>query len=313
MKQLCLFLIIFVLPALGFGQFIGDSVIVYVDNRVEMNVSVKDYENLKSSDAAIRALIGFKAILPEIKDQLSSDVADLVKYSSSRSLTIEPGDPTIIYLHKEGKMSNTGFRDQAIISGDDFKILITTTDLSKISDMALSACLEKVVGMLPDRTHWSRNLSYECIDGQVVLLDNKMNKVDMLELHAGIGAGLIKNNWVTDISLGLGLYFNKKGMVRGPHVSSNMIFDFAAEGKMNINTFLNIGYSWDLERKSDKPNMLGIDLGYLIAKQGDLFGENTFKFGVNWSPAEHINVSPQLYVTSSFKQAFPGIRVGFGF
>jgi hypothetical protein len=313
MKQLCLIIAISALPTLGFGQFIGDSVIVYIDNRVEINVAVPDFEDLKSSDAVIKSLNGFRDLLPEIQDQLSSDEADLVRYSESGTLTIEPGDPKIIFLQKDGKMSNTGFRDRAIVAGKDFKILITTTDLSKISDMALSTCFEKVIKLLPEQTHWSKNISYECIDGETTLLDNMNNKVDMLELQAGVGAGLIKNNWVTDISLGVGLYFNKKGMVRGAHISSNMIFDFATEGNMNINTFLNLGFSWDLERKSDQANMLGLELGYLIVKQGDLFGENTFKFGVNWSPAKHINVSPQLYVTDNFKQAFPGIRVGFGF
>ena len=101
-------------------------------------------------------------------------------------------------------------------------------------------------------------------------------------------------------------------MIKSPYVSSNMIFDFNTESNLNINTFLNIGHRWNLDKKSEKPNMLGVELGYLIVKQGDLFGKNTFKLGVNWSPAKHISVSPQLYISDNFKTAYPGIRIGFG-
>jgi len=288
-------------------------VIVYVDNRVEINVAVSDYQNLKSSDDVIKSLEKFRSLLPAIGRELSSREPVLVKIAKDGTLTIEPGDPKIIFLEKDGKMSNTGFRDRAVISGEDYQIIITTTDLSQISDLALDSCFEKVVQMLPKKTNWSRNLSYECINGQTSLIENKNNRADLLELHAGAGAGLIRGNWTTDVSLGIGLFFNKKGMMRGPQVSANMIFDFASEGNMNINTFLNLGYAWDLERKTDKANILGVELGYLISRQGDLFGENTFKFAVNWSPAKLVTVSPQLFVTDNFKQAFPGVRIGFGF
>lgn len=324
MKQLCLIVLaLIVFPIVGSAQFIGDTVIVYVDNRVEIKVAISDYHNLKSSDDVVKSLEKFRALLPKIGSELSAKVnvgggllpkePALVKIAKDGTLTIEPGDPKIIFLEKDGKMSNTGFRDRAVIAGEDYQIIITTTDLSQISDLPLDNCFEKVVRMLPEKTNWSRNLSYECVDGQTSLIVNKNNRVDLLELQAGAGAGLIKGNWTTDISLGLGLFLNKKGMMSGPQVSANMIFDFASEGSMNINTFLNLGYAWDLERKTDKPNILGLELGYLVSRQGELFGENTFKIAVNWSPAKFVKVSPQLFVTDNFKQAFPGVRIGFGF
>jgi hypothetical protein len=314
MKQLCLIVLaLIIFPILGSAQFIGDSVIVYVDNRVEINVAISDYQNLKSSDDVVKSLEKFRSLLPELGRELSSREPVLVKITKDGVLTIEPGDPQIIFLEKDGKMSNTGARDRAVIAGEDYQITITTTDLSQISDLELDSCFGKVVKMLPKKTNWSRNLSYECINGQTSLIENKNNRTDLLELHAGAGAGLIKGNWTTDVSLGIGLFFNKKGMMRGPQVSANMIFDFASEGNMNINTFLNLGYAWDLERKTDKANILGVELGYLISRQGDLFGENTFKFAVTWSPSKLVTVSPQLFVTDNFNQAFPGVRIGFGF
>jgi hypothetical protein len=177
----------------------------------------------------------------------------------------------------------------------------------------LSGCLEKVITQLPEKIRWSRTLKYECINGVVTELESKNNEFDMLELQLGAGGGLVRDKWVADISFGVSLGLNHKGIPGGPYISSNMMFDFDVESNMSINTFLNVGYNWTLNKKSENPDMLGVDLGYLIVKQGDLFGENTFKLGFNWSPAKYVNVSPQLYVTDNFKQAFPGIRIGFGF
>lgn len=313
MKQLCLIFIISILPIIGFAQLKGDSVIVYVDNRVEIKVAVPDYNDLKTSDSIIFALKEFKRIMPEFESQLSSGSADLVKFSVSGPLTVEPGDSKIIFLNKGGKLTNTGFRDQLIIIGGKYKILITTTDLSKLEDLPLSNCFEKVIALLPEKNRSSMSLYYECINGNITELENKNNTTDFIELQFGAGAGLIKSTWAADFSFGIGIGLNHKGMIRSPYVSTNAIFDFDAENKININTFLNVGYSWNLDKKTDKPNLLGVEIGYLIVKQGDIFGENTFKFGIQWSPAKHIFVTPQLYITDNFKTVFPGIRIGFGF
>ena len=53
MKQLCIILTISMLPTLGFGQFIGDSVIVYIDNRVEVKVAIPDYADIKTVNNAV--------------------------------------------------------------------------------------------------------------------------------------------------------------------------------------------------------------------------------------------------------------------
>ena len=290
--------------------------IVYVDNRVEIIVAVPDYINLKSSDNATSALKEFESMIPEIVDKLSSGSADLVKFSVGSSVTVEPGDPQLVYLIKDGELSNTGFRDHVIINGKEFKIIITTSDISKISDLSLSKCLEKVVAILPEKTMMSKSLYYECIDEDIKVLEDKHKTnppVEFLEFNMGAGAGLIKSTWVPDISFGVGIGFNRKGALRYPYVSSNMLFDFDTESNTNINTFLNVGYGWNTKKQGKKIDLLAIELGYLISKQGDLFGENTFKLGVNWSPAKGIFVSPQLYITDNFKTAFPAIRIGFGF
>ena len=317
MKQLCLILTISILPPPGFGQVVGDSIIVYVDNRVEIIVAVPDYIKLKSSDDVVTAMVDFQTLITEIVDQLSSGSPDLVKFSPGTSLTIEPGDPKYVFLMKDGELSNTGFRDHAIISGEGFQIFITASDLSKIADLSLSKCLEKVIAILPEKSNWSKSLYYECVDENVKELEDKSKvnpPLDFLELSAGAGANLLKGKWVADLSIGLGLGFNRKGaLTYNPYVSANLVFDFDAASNTNINTFLNLGYRWNVNKKAEKPDMLGVELGYLIMKQGDLFGDNTFKLGFNWSPVKGVFISPQIYMTNNFKIVYPAIRIGIGF
>jgi hypothetical protein len=311
MKHLCLILAILI-PTLGFGQIIGDSVIIYVDHRVEIKVAVPDYIDLKSSNDATTVLKVFQSMLPGIENQLASGSADLVKYSGGSSLTVEPGDPKVFYLIKDGELSNTGFRDRAIISGEGFTIFITTSDLSKIVDLSLANCLEKAIVILPGKRNWSSSLSYECTNGNVKELEVRFNDLDQIELTAGAGAGLVKSTWVADLSFRIAIGFNRKGVLRSPYISSNLVFDFDTESNINVNTFLNLGYQWNIDKYAEKPRLLGVELGYLISKHGNLFGENTFKMSFNWSPVKGVYVSPQLYITDNFKTMYPGIRIGFG-
>lgn len=312
MKYLCLIFAISLLPTLGFSQPIGDSVIIYIDNRVEINIAIPDYHQLRTSNKVNEALQEFQSIMPQISMNLSAEKPEVIRYTNDKKVTVSPGDPTEIYLIKDGKMSDTGFRDKAIISGEGFRITITASDISNIADMPLLTCLSEVTAKLPKQRSWSKSLYYECIDGNVKVLEDKNNEWDMLELSAGAGANLVRTTWVPDLTLKVGLGFNKKGMLHSPYFLSNTLFDFTSENKINLNTFLNLGYSWTINKKADKNDLLGVEVGYLISQQGDLFGDNTFKVGFNWSPAKHIQVSPHIYITDDFGKVFPGIRIGFG-
>jgi len=298
------------------GQGMGDSVIIYIENRVELKVAVPDYTHLKTSNQVTKGLEEFLKRLPEISNQLSSSAADLIQYSVGNHLTIEPGDQKVTYMIKDGVTSNTGFRDKVIITGEKFVIFITTTDLLKISDISLSKCLERVIAELPEKASMSRSLYYQCAEDTVLELENMHHnngRLDFLELNLGAGAGLVKNNWVADLSFAVGVGIVKKGVPKyHPYLSTNLIFDFDDEGSIDLNMFLNLGYRPNIVKDIKKSTFLGIELGYLIVNQGALFEDNTFRLGVNWSPLKGVFVGPQLYATDNFNKVFPGIRIGFG-
>jgi hypothetical protein len=316
MKQLCLILAISTVSNYLIGQSLGDSVIVYIDNRLELNIAIPDYVDLKSSNEVVVALEEFQRIFPDLADQLSPTTPDLVKFTVDGSVTIEPGDPKYTYLITNGSLRNTGYRDQVIITGDDFRILITTTDLTKIAEFSLISCIEKVIAILPERTRLSRSLYYQCIDQQVKPLENMHHtngRLDFIELGLNAGAGLVKNNWVGDLSFTTGLGIVKKGVSKfNPYLSTNLLFDFDGTSSIDLDMFLSIGYRPNIVKDTGKSMFLGVELGYLIVNQGELFEGSTYRLGVNWSPLKGVFVGPQLYATDNFKSVFPGIRIGFG-
>ncbi|GJM30721.1 MAG: hypothetical protein DHS20C17_33560 [Cyclobacteriaceae bacterium] len=317
MKQLCLILAISLLSHYLVSQSLSDSVIVYIDNRVELNVAIADYIKLKSSNKVISALDDFQMMLPDLEDQLSLTSAELLRFAVGGSVTIEPGDPKYTYLITDGTLRNTGYRDQAIITGDDFIILITTTDLTKITGFGLTECLQKVIEMLPESARMSKSLHYQCINQEVVPIENLNHtngRLDFIELGLSAGAGLIKNNWVGDLSFALGLGIVEKGVPKyNPYLSTNLLFGFNDEGNVDLDMFLNIGYRPNIVKDTRKSMFLGLEVGYLIVNQGEIFENTTLKLGANWSPLKGVQVGPQLYFTDNFKTVFPGIRVGFGF
>ncbi len=313
MKKLCLILAVTALPAIGFCQFSGDSVTVYIDKRVEIKIAIRDYNELKTSKKEIEVLEDFKTMLSALGVKLSSETPEFIEYNGGGEFTIKPGDPTTTFLMLDGEISDTGTRDRAIIHGHDFTVFITSSDITVISEMPVSSCLENVFAELPEKNRWSKSLSYECNNGKVALLVDKNNEFDMLELAIGVGAGLVRSTWIPDLSMKLGLGLNHKGVAQGPYVSSNLLFDFDAENSVHLNTFLNLGYQWSMDKEANRRDLLGFELGYLIAKQGELFGENTVKVGFNWSPIKLVSVNPHLYISDNFKTAFPGVRISFGF
>ena len=316
MRLLCLILF----SAIGFttfGRTAGDTIVVYVDNRIEMMLIVKDYDELRSSNAEIEALDAFLSVLPDIAGQLTTG-ADMIDFIPGEEVSIKPGDPSYKFLIKDQEVSNTGYRDVLRIELEESAIQVTTSDLSLLKDHPLSECVRKVKAILPEKNRHSKTFYYDCREGSVAELSDKSRTnlpLDMLNFSAGAGAGLVKNFWIPDLSFEIGIQLNKKGVLRhNAYISSNLLFDFSTESNLNINTFLNAGFRWNLDKDEETPDWLGFEVGYLIGQEGNLFGENTMKAGLNWSlfKGRSVTVSPHLYLTDNFKTVYPGIRIGIG-
>ena len=321
MRKVCLIILItLVVSGVKAQKFtgLGDTIVVYIDNQVEIKLSVADYSTFNNNSEAYIILMSFQSLLPGISARLDSNAPEKVSYDGEDKLFVEPGDLKYQFLLDDNGIKDTGFRDVAILSNENTYVMITTTDLSKVSDLQLQKCFSDVITKLPQHRNNSYTAVYACSDGKVTLLEDELGldaSLDMLGLTAGTGASLIKNRWAADLSAELFFSFNKKGVLRyNPYISTNLIFDFDSENKMNVNTFLNVGHRWNLEKKPGSPDWLGVEVGYLVNRQGDLFGKNTYKLGLNWSlfKGRSVYVSPQLYFSDNFNTVYPAVRIGIG-
>lgn len=317
MKKICIALILSALSVVGFAQQIKDSVIIYIDNRLEINLILEDYQLLKDSNNVAELLAKFQSHIPSIKDELQAERAEIVNFKAGKELSIEEDQAKSIFLIDGDQIKNTGIRDRAIIHTSVGTLYIIAQDLSKVEDLSLMDCFQKVKDLLPEKSRASKTLFFQCIDGTVTAIKEKerVNSYgDYIELGIGTGANLIKNQLVGDISFKLDFTFNKKGAASfSSYLSTNLFYDFPTNESMNINMFTNLGYSWNRASKDEEDRIFGIEFGYLTSREGEFFEKNTFRFALNASLAKGIRVNPQLFMSDGFKKFYPGIRIGFGF
>ncbi|MBL4707638.1 MAG: hypothetical protein JKY48_04270 [Flavobacteriales bacterium] len=315
-KALIMSFCFFSLPFIGAAQAIGDSLTIYIENRIELKIAIEDYDHLRDSNDVAKHLSSFQKHLGSIKAQLNSEDADLVTYTPDSALSLKKIDKENIFLIQKDQVLNTGFRDKAVIQLEGISISLTTSDLSTIDNISLSDCFAKLIPVLPEKTRLASFLYFQCKNGTVTYLEDKTigSQLDAIELSFGAGASLLKNKWVGDLSFRIGIRLNKKGALQHyPYVSANLMYDFPSSNKVNINTFLTLGYRWSINNKDADLKTMGAEFAYLVSRQGDAFKEGTFRVGLSWNPIDAVSFSPQIYFPGGIKNAYPGVRIGFGF
>lgn len=317
MRKLCIIFSFIIIPILSKSQAINDSITIYVENRIEINLVLEDYDLLKKdSNELVKHVRQFQSFLPELASKMDQNVSELIEYQNGKQITVEAVNSKEIFLIQDGKPVNTGLRDGAILNLSWVKIEVTGKDLSSIQDIDLANCIEKMMKQLPEKSRSAKSFYYQCISGEISAIEDleQTNSYgDYIELTTGVGAHVIQNELLGDFTFQLNLRFNRKGVLEhNPYLSTNLLYDYTLNNKVNINTFLNVGYRWNRARSDEKENPFGVEVGYLIGRQGSFFDKNTARFGLNWSPAKGVTVSPQVYFIDGFKKINPGLRIGFG-
>lgn len=192
---------------------------------------------------------------------------------------------------------------------------INYNELEKlVSDTLIDKLKEVIDTTNTIQGRFSATYNYSFHEGQMVhyeQLDKVNGQMDVLNLKGGVGVNLVKNQPVIDLSAEIGLIFSKKRILKNQfYLSYNQLYGFSDNSKINLNSFANIGYRYNLSNTVNEPNWLGVEIGYLVGKQGDLFDKNTFRIGVNWEIGKYISIAPQLYFSENL--TYPAIRIGFG-
>jgi len=155
-------------------------------------------------------------------------------------------------------------------------------------------------------------------DGQrKVLIQAKHLELDHIALFFNTGAGLVRDKLVPEIGLAVALMQNMRGTrYYGLAGTMHYFFDRREDGgyQMFINTFVTLELAQSFSREGKVWQKIGI--GYLVSRQGNYFGENTFKLTLDLAGKPRhgtLHLIPELIFTDNFKTIFPGIRLGVGF
>jgi len=132
---------------------------------------------------------------------------------------------------------------------------------------------------------------------------------DQLIISAGTSLENVKGNWngsfYTKMTIQLG---NKSLAKQAFSLGYEWMYDFSS-GKENINHWVNLGYQRNFSKDPDNGNWYGLNLGYLVKRNGDLFEKDSFRLGIEKKINKNMSVVPQIYFNNFFKDAYPGFKI----
>ena len=292
-----------------------DSIYIVLDNKTELNLAIYNYKNL--ADNIRTDYTKFLSILSENND-IPDDISYSIDYNPNKKLSIKQTKSGERIIWENNTQKKFQFSNQCNIRSEDYYLKIKFNDLqSLMTDSLLIRLLEAINKIDETNDRLSKTYVYAFQGDKLIKdeqFDNRTKSLDIIFLKGGLGVNLIKSEPIIDISAEIGFGIARKGILKNQYyVSYNLLFDFMEESKTNLNGFLNVGYRRNLSNNIDKPNWLGVELGYLINNQGDLIEKNTLKFGVNWELGTYVSLSPQLYLSNDGKDFYPALRLGIGF
>lgn len=290
----------------------NDSVNIHLENKLELRMVLYNKKNINS-----QVENDLKNLLVLLKDnQNIPNVGSwAINYKPNERLTIKEVGKTEKIIWEKGIQAHYGFNNQCNIHATDYFLSILFNDAKELesADMIgkIKEALESTYAKR-GRITFTYNYNYEG-DKLNFRLGKANGDMDMLMLKANVGAGLIKNQLVTDFTGEIGLAFCNEGHLRNQYYTSYNLMYYFEGGKTMLNPMINIGYRYNFARTTGKYNWLGAEIGFLTSRKGSLFDKNTWKVGFNWELGKYISASPQVFFTSDFSKAYPGIRIGFGF
>ncbi|QHV97996.1 hypothetical protein [Spirosoma endbachense] len=147
-------------------------------------------------------------------------------------------------------------------------------------------------------------------------------KNPFLEITAGVGVGLIRNQWVPSLNFDVQFIpsqYQRVGYVVG--YTANFFFDRpATTDQFSIfrNDFLNVGVVFYHKNKTGRftnfnRQIASFYVGIPVHRKGPYFESNTIRLGSTVYQNKFIKVQPELYMNGFFKKVYPGVRLVVGF
>lgn len=297
-----------------------DSLRIRIEDKMELSLATYDYTKL--GDSVENDLKVFQNILKQNINDIPKEKAYSITYEPGKVLSIKESIPVKKIILKNNEQIRCFFSDQCKIIGENYTLLIRFNNIEDLFSEKMITKISEAQKSLPEESRWASTYNFSS-RGSVLTHDKQFDKVngqmDVLNLKFGMGAGLIKNQPITDISAEVGFLFSKKGILKNQlYLSANLFYLYGFNSYSNVSFYdlINVGYRYNLSNELGKTNWLGVEFGYMLGTYGAFFpGNNTFDLGLNWEIGKSISVSTRIYLSNGhgYSEIFPGIRIGFGF
>lgn len=293
-----------------------DTIRYTVPGQVEMLILSPDYDLLRREPRLLTLFTDFQRDFALVQADMPEAESYRITYLQNVMLEIEEKTLKKKYNIVEGQASVASFTNEAILRGNGITVIISFSEAQVLLDAELLKAAENLAAQLPSQERQLKVLRFEGNDLNVsprLTEDRTAGNLDMLSFVFGVGANMIRNQFMTDVRGEIGVWLNKKGVLKNQfYASTDLLFAFNPEQQAVINNFVNLGFRRNFSSNPSKDDWLGFEVGYLVREAGDIFPSNTMKMGLNWSVGNKMTVAPQIYFNGAFQQVSPAIRIGFG-
>ena len=293
-----------------------DTVNIDCDNGIELKIATYNHMNLKNDSTLITYIYSLQKVMDKLKNNVPDAFYKII-FNPDSSVIMEKIPPVRKYIIKGDSIVPFRQKNICVMKTARSDLYIFFDSIQALLDPAIAQCVTQTVQKLPGRNRYAQVYSYKYFPFVGSVESQPTRKVsgwDMLNITPGIGAGLVSESPVIDVSMEIGFNFIKKGVLKNSfYLSDDFLFVFGGyDFQSTVNDYVNIGYRYNLSNLPDKNNWLGIETGIPLMKGSHPLSDNLLRIGIKGDIGKSFWITGYLYI-NKYNSVEPGIKIGYGF
>lgn len=134
-----------------------------------------------------------------------------------------------------------------------------------------------------------------------------------LGMDAGVGASIVKGSLSADASASFYLQFNEQMKYSSKLGLRTQLKSFGQDNKIRNNVFLDAFLDLNIDDLLGKKNWIGAGFGYLVKREGDIYGKDTGRMFFKYGFSNGIAIQPEFNYSFHDEKFLLGIGVSFNF
>ena len=247
-----------------------------------------------------------------------------------RSSTISVTERKSYNSHKEYKLEGSKFIGQVQwqhileVNNEDWRVNFYVNDLNDLSAFDMDKLSDFINS---EKEHFINNryykyhtkLNYKLIDGEIKYQfqpgerKRKRTKYVALRLSPVIGTSITKGNLSADLGILTGLNFNDKQRAATSLALRYTLKGFGEENKIKYNGFVDAILDSNLADDYKREQWVGAGLGYLIHRDGSVYGKNTVRVFLKYRSSNLWGIQPEFNYSFDDNEGFVALGLFFSF